>query len=277
MAAPPPLPPRPKPAASPVKPPRPSVPEEERVETDCAYGVDWTRGRRRAMEDCHFVGGAMLEDGTGSLFVVFDGHGGYRCAELAKRRFASTLKETPDFPAPESFVAAISALDKEVCKTAEEKGWEDGSTITALFVAGDCVTVAHLGDSRAVLVTADGARALTVDHKPTVEEEEARVVSAGGVVLRGRVNGILAVSRALGDRRLKPAVSATADVLSWKRSEGEVAVIVASDGLWDVLSNEEAAAIVRDCSDASAAAVALVEEAKQRFTADNTTAIVVYL
>lgn len=83
--------------------------------------------------------------------------------------------------------------------------------------------------------------ALTEDHKPNQERERKRIESEGGVVIWAgtwRVGGVLAVSRAFGDRPLKRYVIACPDVRHDNLDSGEESIILASDGLWDVVSNK---------------------------------------
>ena len=93
------------------------------------------------------------------------------------------------------------------------------------------------------------AMALSEDHKPNRTDERKRIENAGGVVVWAgtwRVGGVLAVSRAFGDRLLKRYVVATPDIqeelLSWQ----DEVVILATDGLWDVISNQESITLIKD-------------------------------
>ncbi|KAJ3679937.1 hypothetical protein LUZ60_016215 [Juncus effusus] len=135
-----------------------------------------------------------------------------------------------------------------------------GSTAVVALVTGDRVLVANCGDSRAVLGRAGRAFPLSSDHKATSWEklssyewrwgfylrrpdrpdELARIEAAGGRVIYvngPRVRGILAMSRALGDRYLKPEVISVPEISLVKRTDQDEFMILASDGLWDVLSN----------------------------------------
>ena len=82
---------------------------------------------------------------------------------------------------------------------------------------------------------------LSIDHKPNSKEERQRIENAGGVVVWAgtwRVGGVLAVSRAFGDRPLKRFVIPTPDIKQEQLTSDDEFIILASDGLWDVVSNQ---------------------------------------
>lgn len=93
----------------------------------------------------------------------------------------------------------------------------------------------------AVLHAWPAAVAMSVDHKPNTREERTRIEDAGGVVVWAgtwRVGGVLAVSRAFGDRPLKRYVIPTPDIRDEQLTHDDDCLILASDGLWDVVSNQ---------------------------------------
>ena len=96
---------------------------------------------------------------------------------------------------------------------------------------------------------------MSVDHKPDDPEERKRIYNANGFVEESRVNGMLALSRALGDfeykgnTALKPidqAVTCHPDVKTIKRTKDIKYVLLACDGLWDMMTSEEA---IKWCND----------------------------
>ncbi len=94
----------------------------------------------------------------------------------------------------------------------------DGSTACACAVVGfEKVICCNAGDSRAIIVKRDGSFvALSEDHKPGRNDETKRINDLGGRVIywgRWRVEGVLAVSRSIGDARLKPYVTAEPDIV----------------------------------------------------------------
>ncbi|KAG5048341.1 hypothetical protein JHK85_009444 [Glycine max] len=120
--------------------------------------------------------------------------------------------------------------------------------------------------------------AVSRDHKPDQTDERQRIEEAGGFVMWAgtwRVGGVLAVSRAFGDRLLKQYVVADPEIQEEKVDSSLEFLILASDGLWDVVSNEEAVAMIKPIEDAEEAAKRLMQEAYQRGSADNITCVVV--
>merc|ERR1719326_2193157 len=119
---------------------------------------------------------------------------------------------------------------------------------------GRVIYTAHLGDSRAVMARGGQATRLTsmTDHKATDPLEAKRVIEAGGHIENDRVNGMLAMTRALGDFILKmpvlpnDVVSNVPDVTSTDLTAQDTFVIIACDGLWDVASDQQAVDLVND-------------------------------
>ncbi|KAL1890265.1 mgpp2cl-1, protein phosphatase 2C-like protein 1 [Ceratocystis pirilliformis] len=135
---------------------------------------------------------------------------------------------------------------------------------------------ANVGDARIVLCRGRRALRLSYDHKGSDENESRRITSAGGLILNNRVNGVLAVTRALGDIYMKDLVTGhpytTETVI---QPETDEFIIIACDGLWDVCSDQEAVDLIRNFSDPHEAALTLVDHALNRFSTDNLTCVVV--
>jgi serine/threonine protein phosphatase PrpC len=148
------------------------------------------------------------------------------------------------------------------------------------------IYAANCGDARAVLGRKAGTKAyrLTHDHKADSPSEISRIESAGGFVLRNRVLGILAVARSLGDQGMKEFVVGRPFLSETVIMDDDEFIIVACDGLWDVMSDQECVSIVKGWSDkvddeTKVAKVAqwLVDEAMKRGSTDNITVIVAWL
>ena len=148
-------------------------------------------------------------------------------------------------------------LDEKMKQLPEVLSGEDksGSTAVSALISSTHIFMANCGDSRAVLSRAGSAFFSTADHKPVNPQEKERIVRAGGSVLIQRVNGSLAVSRALGDYEYKQ-VEGKGPCEQLVSPEPEITVIerdaladeflcLACDGIWDVLNNAELCDFVR--------------------------------
>jgi internalin A len=142
----------------------------------------------------------------------------------------------------------------------------------SLFVLGNC------GDQRAVLCRKGQAFALTKDHKPENPSEMARIARSGGFVAESRrVNGLLALSRAIGDIGVQPHVTFEPDIIVVELTEHDEFVIMACDGVWDVLSSEQAVYLALAESSPSRAANRIREYAFSLGSTDNISVIVYQL
>ncbi|KAH0702582.1 hypothetical protein KY285_016860 [Solanum tuberosum] len=125
-----------------------------------------------------------------------------------------------------------------------------GSTAVVVVLTDETIIVANCGDSRAVLSRSGSAIPLSYDHKPDKREERARIEACGGRVVftdGARVEGVLSMSRAIGDNNLKPYMTSEPEMTFTKREAEDECLILASDGLWDVISSDIACAVGREC------------------------------
>lgn len=164
-----------------------------------------------------------------------------------------------------------------------------GSTAIMSIVTPKHIIIANVGDSRAVFSSNGKVVRSTEDHKPQNTTESTRVVEAGGYIMMGRVCGNLAVSRALGDftykevRTLPPEkqkISNCADITIIPRNDIDDFLIVACDGIWDVVTNQQAVSFVsrlrKSNETASIASEKLLDHCLRRGSTDNMSALIVY-
>ncbi|XP_030448857.1 probable protein phosphatase 2C 59 [Syzygium oleosum] len=245
-----------------------------------SYGYASSPGKRASMEDFYETRIDGVDGEIVGLFGVFDGHGGARAAEYVKQNLFSNLIRHPKFisDTKSAIADAYSHTDSEFLKSENNQNRDAGSTASTAILVGDRLLVANVGDSRAVICRGGKAIAVSRDHKPDQTDERQRIEEAGGFVMWAgtwRVGGVLAVSRAFGDRLLKQYVVADPEIQEEKIDSSLEFLILASDGLWDVVTNEEAVAMIKPIEDAEAAAKRLMQEAYQRGSADNITCVVV--
>ncbi|KAI0769785.1 protein serine/threonine phosphatase 2C [Trametes elegans] len=136
---------------------------------------------------------------------------------------------------------------------------------------------ANVGDARAVLCRNGKGTRLTYDHKASDKKEAQRIENQGGVILQGRVDGTLIPTRALGDSGMNQYVTSAPHTAEIELGKDDELVILACDGLWDVMSDQEAVDLVRGVRDAMEAADRLLSEARRRRTQDNVTVLVIRL
>ena len=256
----------------------------------CEYGI---KGKRDAMEDTSAYAQWTCRGDAVELFGIFDGHGGGEASKLVGRilpqliaaRYASTVPGT-------ALSRAFRDMQSYMQAFYPEKFQKQGTTAVVVLRVGRTLYCANAGDSRAVLCP-PGNRAnvaLSRDHKPNQRAEKERIRRLGGYVnlpSRGtpRVwksrtdEGIgLSTSRSLGDldSRMPTGeylVSPVPDVAVHTPNPGSL-LILACDGVWDVVSSAEACQIVKSSTPA-AACKNLVRHAFAKGSADNISAMVV--
>jgi serine/threonine protein phosphatase PrpC len=242
------------------------------------------------------------------FMAVYDGHGGRQAVDWLEVHLhtlvAAELRRlskqgSGQYDRSDVIASLTRAFEKVDGQLATLGSWKYGSTATVALLhvssRGKTLYVANVGDSRAVLVGGPSVKQVSIDHRATDPAEAARVQSEGGLVFRKRVGGVLSVSRALGDHQLKGecgGVSCVPDV-SISEVTGPRSLVIASDGLWDVLEASDVQDITQQCIQnalenntsvedlrshlSSSASQALVDAALKRGTRDNILALVAFL
>lgn len=143
-----------------------------------------------------------------------------------------------------------------------------GCTAVVCVLNEKYIVCANAGDSRCVMGTGKTTKPLSDDHKPNNAPELSRIEAAGGYVSGNRVEGNLAVSRAFGDFEFKDVnqdpekckVTALPDITTHDRNSTDDVLILACDGVWDVLSSEDAVNLAREIMGEGEADVGLLCE-----------------
>ncbi|TVU16432.1 hypothetical protein EJB05_39995 [Eragrostis curvula] len=244
-----------------------------------SYGYASSPGKRASMEDFYEAKIDCVDGHIVGLFGVFDGHGGSKVAEYVQQNLFSNLIKHPKFISDTKVAIddAYKSTDSEFLESDSTQN-QCGSTASTAVLVGDRLFVANVGDSRAIICRGGNAIAVSKDHKPDQTDERQRIEDAGGFVMWAgtwRVGGVLAVSRAFGDKLLKQYVVVDPEIREEVVDDTLEFLILASDGLWDVVSNEEAVAMTRSIQDPEEAAKKLLQEAYKRESSDNITCVVV--
>jgi len=189
-----------------------------------------------------------------TLWAVFDGHRGKEVAGFASQKMPGLVwgnMSAPGCPGPGE---AISGAIRQCHELARNEGHRAGSTAVIVLTYGDFLFCGSAGDSRVVAGLHGGGVARLSGHHSTCNPDEvARIQANGGKLEWGRLGGFLPVTRGLGNFDLEAdGFSCVADVTSLPRRQVEF-VIIASDGLWDVISDEECCRLVRQWGTATSA------------------------
>lgn len=235
----------------------------------CPFSVEVSQLHGRKQEDAAAV---RHRDGA-VLLAVFDGHRARTVAAFAAQRVPDLVFASEAWPADPEKVLRQALVDcHEAARTEKLRG---GSTALLLCVAGGQVTCCNGGDSRAVAAMRDGgSRRLSVDHKANAESEMERL--APGCVEFGRLGGMLEVSRGLGDFDFE-SDGFTCEADSCSLGQGLVDfVVLASDGLWDVMGDDEVCSFLRT-SGVEGGGGRLAERARELGSDDDITVIVAQL
>lgn len=198
----------------------------------------------------------------------------------------------------EALLGAIHDIDIKFSLEALNNNYVSGSTATVVLLLDGGILVANIGDSKALLcsyedhpVTKLSAKELTRDHHPSRDDEKARIEAAGGFIrVWGvpRVNGILAVSRSIGDIYLKRyGVNAIPEVTDWESLKSKDRyLVVASDGIFETMTSQDVCELLEETEASENVSLSLlwsllagrvVNSALRKGSMDNLSAIVVPL
>ena len=222
------------------------------------------QGPRESMEDAYIIEKMeLLLPGTAQpficpLFAIMDGHGGNGCAKYVQDNLTQTLKEEfqkvdnlSDKSIYNVFCRTFAKLSDEwKAKQMEHEPDLSGSTVLiALILENKELWVANVGDSRAVLGQNTRVFQLSDDAKPVKEKYQNDVLSRGGSILFGRVDGNLDMTRSVGDLS-HPSVWPHPDIrkfdLTKLKPDTQNFLLLASDGLWNVVGSEQAIQLSQD-------------------------------
>ncbi|KAK1316591.1 putative protein phosphatase 2C 2 [Acorus calamus] len=261
-------------------------------------------GCRSIMEDEHIciddlsshLGSMVRCPKPSAFYGVFDGHGGPEAASYLREHAMRFFFEDSSFPqaneADDVFLEGVESsmrkgfLDADLALADEcTVSTSSGSTVLTALVFGRHLLVANAGDCRAVLCRKGEAVEMSRDHRPGYEAERERVMVTGGFIDDGYLNGVLSVTRALGDWDMKFPMGSPSPLIAEPEfqqavlTEDDEFLIIGCDGIWDVMSSQHAVGVVRRGlrrhDNPEQGARDLVMEALRLKTIDNLTVIVV--
>lgn len=210
-------------------------------------------GKRATNEDQHQM--VLNGDNNNSklnninFFAVYDGHGGNKVSKFLKNNLAQYfLKKNIQYPPSDNYIMKVfNHLQKKLAIDHKDFAYGQGSTCLILLNFSsnkkNYLYLINLGDCRAVICSNGLANYLTKDHKPDWPDEKKRINNLGGEIYFDGVDyriGAMSVSRSFGDIDAAPYVIHLPDIYKYKVNVDDQFIIMACDGLWDVLSNHDA-------------------------------------
>ncbi|CAN1188581.1 Probable protein phosphatase 2C 9 [Linum perenne] len=232
------------------------------------------------MEDYHVAKFVQIQGHELGLFAIYDGHLGDSVPTyLHKHLFPNILKEEEFWAFPDRSISkAYESTDHAILSEASNLGHGGSTAVTAILINGQRLLVANVGDSRAVLSRGGQAVQMSTDHEPSTERSS--IEDRGGFVSNmpgdvPRVNGQLVVSRAFGDKSLKSHLRSDSDVREANIDNSTDILILASDVLWKVMSNQEAVDIAKKSRNPHKVARQLTTEAVHRDSKDDISCVVI--
>ncbi|GAB4861186.1 hypothetical protein Ancab_036343 [Ancistrocladus abbreviatus] len=215
------------------------------------YCLASRKGRKESMEDRYRVITDIKGDSKQAFFAVIDGHGGHAAAEYVAENLGKNIVKALEKVAEANDHGVEQAIREGYLVTDNEflaQGVGSGACTASVLMKDGVLHVANVGDCRVVLSRKGIAATLTNDHHLSREDERSRVESTGGYVdcHNGvwRVLGSLAISRAIGDWHMKKWIIPEPDLAKVRLASDCEFLIIASDGLWNEVDEQEAVDVV---------------------------------
>ena len=255
-----------------------------------SYNENPNLEHRKEMEDFHYIKALLNKKLNCSYFGLFDGHSGkevgiYLMENLHKiisQELKNNIIENSE-NMKNIIKNSFEKIDKEINNQNFKN--ETGSTGTVLLLykdnnskSGKSLLCANVGDSKAYLINKNEIKLITKDHKCCDPEEVKRIRGSGGIVFGERVFGTLMLTRSFGDKEMKKyGVLSTPDIFCQNIDENDLFVIIASDGVWDVVEEDEIFKLSQEKISSNDFSKKIIELAKERDTHDNISCIVIKL
>jgi len=244
----------------------------------------------------------VLGDGSGRVkyYGLFDGHGGSDVSTESGKFVQKFICE--QLPTMKDKLNSTSEMEQLLVNSLNQANklfpvtpitlCQGSTALVAVIVDDSVLYIANIGDSRAVLFNEGKVKRVSVDHKPLDAQEYQRIINVNGWVSPdGRINGVLSVARALGDKALFPFVSSQAFTATYELGPSTTSsdttssskfLILACDGVWDVVSDEQACNVVSEAlqrynGNATIAATTLRDWAYLNGSNDNISVMVIPL
>lgn len=262
---------------------------QAKTETEKGAGIAHMQGRRREMEDTHLVDEITYKKGDethkAKVFAIFDGHGGDMAAKFSAKHLSSYLKK--HLEAQENPWNAFKLALVNLSEDFSSQYSSSGCTATIAVKMDEELWIVNVGDSRTLIDNGGEAIQATEDAEPDCEKYKKGVMKRGGTVINlhgvPRVNGVLAVARAIGDKNVGPGLTARPKITRYdlNKLEPGAHLILACDGLFEVATSRQvvnrAHKLLKEGMSPERVAKNLIETAYKGGSMDNISAMIVPL
>jgi serine/threonine protein phosphatase PrpC len=249
--------------------------------TSYGYSQNQNAPNRNYMED----EGRVVENFTGDpnkiLFCIFDGHGGGQVSKYLQENFYKYMKNFYNY---KNYNAAFVEIFRKVDEDIKLLNCPNvGSTATIVYIEKQkdnkkILYCANVGDSRCVLVSKNGVYRLSYDDRVKDPIENERINKNGGIIVNNRVYGQLMLSRSFGDWKIKDVgVIVDPHITRFELDDDSLFVVIASDGVWDVLKDEECSILEKMYVNTGEMCKKIIGECLKRKSLDNLSCFVISL
>lgn len=199
-------------------------------------------GKRPSNEDSHII--------SDNLFAIFDGHGGAFCSKYLKEIFPDLISRLNGSFNKTEINELFDLVQLSLINKYQTRLNNVGSTALICIINDKYLNIINLGDCRCIICNNNKPIQITVDHKPNKPDEKKRIEKLDGEIYKDvgddwRVN-CLSVSRSFGDLNAIPEVSHRPDIFTRRINKDDQFVVMACDGLWDVMTNLQVCQFILD-------------------------------
>eukprot|EP00347_Sterkiella_histriomuscorum_P009193 403342169 len=213
------------------------------------YGISSRKGNfRKNQEDRFIVEDCFRKNANNAIFAVFDGHSGETASQFCQQKLMTIIEKNSnkfDIDICQALKEVNQQLDEEYLQLARQYNLNDGATSLIATIIDNKLTVSNLGDSSAILVRSDQCLELSSEQTPLRIDEYQRIIEQNGFIVpvgqTMRVQGVLAVTRAIGDLQYKDVIISEPEISSITMSPQDQFLIISTDGLYRIYSKQRIA------------------------------------
>ena len=231
-----------------------------------SYKEEANFNNRKAMEDKAKSVDCFNNDSDCGLFCIFDGHGGIEVSTFLQKNIISYMKD---------YSLNFDILFKRLDENFRNENFNTiGSTACIVYITKEYYTkilyCVNIGDTRCILINKDGFKRISYDDRADDENEINRIKKEGGIVFGGRVYGSLMLTRTFGDNEYKKyGVICKPHINKIEIDSNNKYIIIASDGVWDVMNENEAYNISKQCKNSKELCDIIIKISLDKGSTDN--------